>query len=161
MADEGLKTKITISVLAAVVVAFLAGGIGGVMIGTRAWRDGCVAKIDIGSKFFESDCSEAGHQGSLIDFANAAPLPLDAALQRIAEITGDKSPQRVFHGHQLANTGFGNQKVHPPAGSQRSLKIVHQLLTEAQASEDVDICIVPDGYALRQRVRSVDSSNAR
>lgn len=159
MADEGLKTKISISAIAIVLAALAVGCAVGMYVGTKAWQEGCVAKVDYGSKYAGIDCSEAGHQGSLIDFANAEPLSLDAALQRIADITADRSPQRVFYDHDLTHTNFGNKKVHPPSGRQRSLTIIRQLLTEAQASEDVDICIVPNGYALRQRFRGVPSSN--
>ncbi len=109
--------------------------------------------MNLGAKFIRSDCSSLGHEGTLIDFANSAPLPLSAALKRIADMTSDKDPQRIFVPDELIRAPFAQTLVHPPSGAQRSLTVVRQLLTEVGAQNDVDICIVQSGYFLRARTR--------
>jgi len=147
---NGKKAVITIGV-GVVVVAFLIGSGVGVAVGTKAWQQGCVAEVNLGLKVVKSDCSALGNQGTLIDFANSAPLPLGAALKRIADMTSDKDPQRIFVSPDVANAPFAKNIVHPPTGGQRSLAVVRQLLTEAGASERVDLCIEESGYFLRIR----------
>ncbi len=135
------------------IAAFFGGGAGGMLVGTKAWREGCVAELNLEVKAFKSDCSALFHEGTQIDFANAVPLPLGAALKRIADMTSDKDPQRIFVSAEVTNAPFAKNTVHPPTGAQRSLAVVHQLLTEAGASENVDVCMVQNGYFLRLRSR--------
>src|SRR5205807_956667 len=154
MNDSGNGKKaagITVGVGVVVVVAFFAGGASGVLVGTKAWREGCVAEVNVGLKVLKSDCTALLHEGTPVDCANAAPLPLAAALKRIVDMTSDKDPQRIFVSVEVINAPFAKNTVHPPTGSQRSLAVVRQLLTEAGASERVDLCIVQNGYFLRVR----------
>jgi len=151
MSDDKNGKAIKIGVGLALVVAFFGGGALGMLYGTKAWRQGCVAEVNLGLKVFKSDCSALSHEGTLLDFANPAPLPLGAALKRIADMTSDKDPQRIFVSPEVMAAPFAKSTVHPPTGDQRSLDIVRQLLTEAGASEHVDICIVQNGYFLRIR----------
>jgi hypothetical protein len=151
MSDTGKKTGITIGVGAALIAAFMVGGALGLLVGTKAWREGCIAELNFGLKVFKSDCSALALEGTQVDFANTVPLPLGAALQRIADMTSDKASQRIFLSTELLNAPFAKNIVHPPTGAQRSLTVIRQLLTEARAAETVDVCMVPNGYFLRVR----------
>jgi len=71
-------------------------------------------EVNVGAKFLKSDCSSLGHEGTLVDFANSAPLPLGDALKRIADMTSDKDPQRIFVPDELIKAPFAQDMVHPP-----------------------------------------------
>lgn len=148
-----LKKLGTFLLSAGALLAVFLGGAGiGVWAGTKAWREGCVVEVNVGAKFIKSDCSSLGHAGTVVDFANSAPLPLGAALKRIADMTSDKDPQRIFVPDELIKASFAQNIVHPPSGAQHSLTVIRQLLTEVGAQDDVDICMVPNGYFLRLRI---------
>jgi len=154
MTDSGNAKKAGITIgVGVVVVAFLIGCGVGIGVGTKAWRQGCVAEVNLGLKLVRSDCTALANLGTMVDFANSSPLPLAAALKRIADMTSDKDPQRVFVSVEVMAAPFAKNTVHPPTGDQRSLAVVRQLLTEAGALEDVDICIEQSGYFLRVRTR--------
>jgi hypothetical protein len=152
--SANIKKGVGVLLSAGVLVVIFFAGIGtGIWAGTKAWHQGCIVEVNVGAKFLRSDCSSLGREGTLVDFANSAPLPLGAALKRIADMTSDKDPQRIFVPDELIKAAFAQNMVHPPTSAQRSLTVVRQLLTEAGALDNVDICVVQNGYFLRVRIR--------
>lgn len=152
MTNSGNAKKVGITIGVGVVIFLIGCGVG-VEVGNKAWRQGCVAEVNLGLEFVKSDCTALANLGTMLDFANSSPLPLAAALKRIEDMTSDKDPQRIFVSDEVMAAPFAKNTVHPPTGDQRSLAAVRQLLTEAGASGDVDICIEQSGYFLRVRTR--------
>lgn len=133
-----------------VAAVFIGGVAVGVYGGTKAWHDGCIVEVNLGAKLLKSDCSARRRDGSFVEFVKPMePLPLLAALQRVAGMTEGRDPERVFIDSGLNNAAFAQQVVTPPEGRQGSLAIIRQLLVDANASGKVDICIVPSGYRVQ------------
>jgi hypothetical protein len=136
--------------LIAIPVAFFCGVALGVWSGTKAWREGCVVEVNLGARFLKSDCSARRLEGTLVEFVSPTkPLSLAAALKRLAEMTEDKDPQRVFLDPAVMNADFAQAIVSAPAGPQGSLTIIRQLLQDAGASGKVDLCLVQSGYRVQ------------
>ena len=132
--------------IAALPAVFLGGTALGVWTGTNAWKEGCRVELNLGAKFLKTDCSSAEPEGTPIEFVSPTPpLPLWAALQRVAQMTESRKSQRVFLDPALANAPFAQSIVRPPVGSQRALVSIRQLLEAAGASDQVDICLVREG----------------
>jgi hypothetical protein len=134
------------------VVAFVAGAVIGALLVWQAWDRGCVVEATFGIKALKVDCSSRQAEGIPVEFVSPTePLPLGAALKRVATMTDRSDRQRVFLDPAVESSNIASKIVTPPGGRHGALTIVRQLLVDADATAAIDICLVPNGYRIQSK----------
>jgi hypothetical protein len=121
---------------------FITGLVVGLYGSDKLFRPGCSLKLSMSSGI-ETSCPSP-----YAVFLNFGEKPsaraLDEALSIVQDRTQGQGQARIYIDQTLLSADFAKTMVHPPSGSQPSLKVVQQLLEEARVSRMVDICLAPD-----------------
>lgn len=135
-------------------VGVVIGGILTFLLITWAQYSGCSVDFTMSlPPKWQLSCAGAPHQVA-VNFGNRPSRQrLGDALAIIAQLTQSRGPARLFVTDAVLNSPVASVNVDPPAGAQPSLTVVQQLLAQAQASDAIGVCIVPDGGYRVQTVK--------
>lgn len=129
---------------------FLLGFVSGLIIGiiVMVIIQNRAGKLKIEIKFppsIEYDACGAPHQVP-INFGRPPSMrSLGEALKIVEERTQGRGAARIFVDKKILDMDLASVKVHPPAGSHPSLEVVKQLIASANASDKIQICLIPEG----------------
>jgi hypothetical protein len=127
-------------------LGFVLGLIIGVIITAIVQERGGKVKIELKwPPSFEYDACGAPHQVPINFGRPPSVRSLGEALKIVEERTQGRGPARIFVDKKILDMELTSAKVHPPAGSQPSLDVVKQLVASANASDKIQICLVPEG----------------
>lgn len=111
-------------------------------------------KVEIGFEYpwVKIDFVGAPHQIPINFGENPSEWTLGKALEVIEDRTQGRGSARVFVDKNVLSGQFASRTVKPPAGYQPSLQVIKQLLVDASASNNIQICLVPEGgYRICER----------
>lgn len=136
-----MKKQITLGASVLVVGIFI-----GIFLAGKLFHPGCKLSFKFSSPAIDIDCSSAPFEATINFGSNSSERSLESALSILADLTRDKANARVYVNPDVLTADFvRNTKVHPPAGTQGTIAALRQLLSEANAQEKVDICVIPSG----------------
>ena len=93
----------------------------------------------------EYDASGAPHQVPINFGRPPSTRPLGDALRIVAQRTQGRATARIIVDPNIFDMELASEKLEPPARPQPSLEVVKQLLSSANASDKIHICLIPEG----------------
>jgi len=126
---------------------FLAGMIAGCLLIAIVFNKQVKFRFNVQNLPYIIEIDPCGppHQIPISFGMSPSDWPFGKALKIVADRTAGAGPARIMVDSDLYSHRLSRENVRPPSGNQPSLELVKQLIASANATDEVQICLVPAG----------------
>src|SRR5947207_1432647 len=97
----------------------------------QLYRRGCTLKVTFTPPGIETNCPCSAYDVTFSFGRKPSAMPFGVALRRMADLTANRGMAQITVDPAVLTSNFAMVVVHPPAGSDSSITILHRLIGQA------------------------------